>query len=47
MIDTNYLNISNILKAIDTQQATLFAHIDSSTLLPDWINCIISDLKKV
>ena len=48
MFDNNYINISNIFKAIDIQQATLFAHIDSLTWLPafkDWINCIISGLK--
>ncbi len=48
MFDNNYINISNIFKALDIQQATLFAHIDSLTWLPafkDWINCIISGLK--
>ena len=34
MFDNNYINISNIFKAIDIQQATLFAHIDSLTWLP-------------
>ncbi|GAB4230248.1 MAG: hypothetical protein Kow0049_12000 [Stanieria sp.] len=34
MFDNNYINISNIFKAINIQQATLFAHIDSLTWLP-------------